>query len=758
MTSEDVSRLAAAVAQQQVEIEALRAAQAADKLVAWACGVLVEQLACTPTEAAQQLSQLAKQAGVRPEELAADLVDQAAGAPVADRLTVQLPAAEATVSTAGSGAAIADAVLEEVSRGTNAAGAILWRLSPEGTLELVGQAGLTSGEASRWQHVPGPMINTLCQQVARRREPIWLRSAGEAADGVALTGGWLGGRAVLPLLGPTTVLGVLEVCWPAPIKDFPASLRKHLSTLADVCARTLDLRSGDPTLHTDPDGWPYAVLDGVLDSGLFVRPAYTDTDGTAITDFEVSHVTERFADPAGRPSTQLVGRRLTALYPGLVTQPLFDHLQTVLRTGVPYQLDHLPMTALAPGSGSPRVVNLRVARFVDGLLVSWRPHDTTDRLADVLANVQRLGRIGGWEYTPVDGRTTWTDYTYALFDLAPGTAAPSPEELRTQVHPDDVPYLSAFLDLLLQQKQSASTNLRFLRDDGTLRQIRASAEPVLTATGELTLVRGTFQDISQHYHTQIALSATQDQLATTEDQVQEQLRIALQLQRAILPPADRPLRLDGLEAVMRYRPPVDEHNVGGDWYDAAELPGDQVLFAVGDVSGHGITASTTMVALRNGLRGLAITGAGPGRLLALLNTMLIGLYAGTTATIVCGLYAPATRTLRWAKAGHLPPMLVRDGIATLLRQPRGILLGASDAADYEESTLVLEVGDTLVLYTDGLIERRGVVLDESLADLVRTASKPVPSVGDLVDTLMTAQIGDTTDDTCILALQAHPRE
>ncbi|WP_163566834.1 ANTAR domain-containing protein [Fodinicola feengrottensis] len=76
MTSEDVSRLAAAVAQQQVEIEALRAAQAADKLVAWACGVLVEQLACTPTEAAQQLSQLAKQAGVRPEELAADLVDQ----------------------------------------------------------------------------------------------------------------------------------------------------------------------------------------------------------------------------------------------------------------------------------------------------------------------------------------------------------------------------------------------------------------------------------------------------------------------------------------------------------------------------------------------------------------------------------------------------------------------------------------------------------------------------------------------------------
>ncbi|WP_390623891.1 PP2C family protein-serine/threonine phosphatase [Fodinicola feengrottensis] len=210
---------------------------------------------------------------------------------------------------------------------------------------------------------------------------------------------------------------------------------------------------------------------------------------------------------------------------------------------------------------------------------------------------------------------------------------------------------------------------------------------------------------------------------------------------------------------MRYRPPVDEHNVGGDWYDAAELPGDhQVLFAVGDVSGHGITASTTMVALRNGLRGLAITGAGPGRLLALLNTMLIGLYAGTTATIVCGLYAPATRTLRWAKAGHLPPMLVRDGIATLLRQPRGILLGASDAADYEESTLVLEVGDTLVLYTDGLIERRGVVLDESLADLVRTASKPVPSVGDLVDTLMTAQIGDTTDDTCILALQAHPRE
>ena len=507
---QDVTRLATVVGQQQAEIERLRTTNAADTLVAWACGVLVQQMRCTPTEAARQLTRLAEQAGVEPAELAADLVDQAAAehsasnqivpAPVAP---VRRPAAEAVLSNAGTGSEIADAVLEEVSRGTNAAGAIVWRLTPDGALELLGQSGLTSGEASRWRHVPAPMVNTLCQQAVHRREPIWLHSADEAGDGVVLTGGWRGGRAVLPLLGPATVVGILEVCWPKPVPDFPASLRNHLSTLADLCASTLDLRTTE--FASDRSPGPEALLDGVLDSGLLVHAVYRRDE---VSGFLISHLTERFTDPAGRSAGQLAGQPLAAVYPGLVTHPLHDQLLAVLRTGVPYQLDQLPVSTIVPGTASAKALSLRIARFVDGLLISWRPYDSADRLAAALATVQRLGRIGGWEFYPADHITTWTDHTYELFDLPVGSKPPTPEELRDQAHPDDAPYLAAFIDLLLQQRQAASTHFRFVREDGTLRQVRVSAEPVLDAVGELAYVRGTFQDISTHYQTQIALSAT----------------------------------------------------------------------------------------------------------------------------------------------------------------------------------------------------------------------------------------------------------
>ena len=88
-----------------------------------------------------------------------------------------------------------------------------------------------------------------------------------------------------------------------------------------------------------------------------------------------------------------------------------------------------------------------------------------------------------------------------------------------------------------------------------------------------------------------------------------------------------------------------------------------MLLVVGDVAGHGIDAVTGMVAARNSLRGLAITGAGPAELLGMLNGVMCHLTSGVVGTVVCGLYNPETRVLRWARAGHLPPVLVRGGTA-----------------------------------------------------------------------------------------------
>ena len=244
------------------------------------------------------------------------------------------------------------------------------------------------------------------------------------------------------------------------------------------------------------------------------------------------------------------------------------------------------------------------------------------------------------------------------------------------------------------------------------------------AAGRVVALRGAFQDVSAHYHTQVALAATRDQLADSEQRVAEEHLLALRLQQAIMPPDEEPVEAAGIDVAVRYRPVGEGHLVGGDWYDALLLPSKDVLLVVGDVAGHGIDAVTGMVAARNSLRGLAITGAGPAELIRMLNGVMCDLTSGVVGTVVCGLYNPDTHVLRWARAGHLPPVLVRDGTAAELPLPGGVLLGMDPDASYEEATQSLRPGDTLLLFTDGLIERRGDSIVDVLKEFVATLGLP----------------------------------
>jgi serine phosphatase RsbU (regulator of sigma subunit) len=162
-----------------------------------------------------------------------------------------------------------------------------------------------------------------------------------------------------------------------------------------------------------------------------------------------------------------------------------------------------------------------------------------------------------------------------------------------------------------------------------------------------------------------------------------------------------------------------------------------------------------MVAARNSLRGLAITGAGPGALLGWLNSSACHLTDGLIGTAICGLYAPASRSLRWARAGHLPPILVRREKAAELPVPDGLLLGVEPGAEYPEQTTRLRPGDTLLLFTDGLVERRNEPIDDALAALTRLASRPVSDVSVFADQLLASIASDTGDDTCLVAVHLH---
>src|SRR5215467_1474806 len=230
--------------------------------------------------------------------------------------------------------------------------------------------------------------------------------------------------------------------------------------------------------------------------------------------------------------------------------------------------------------------------------------------------------------------------------------------------------------------------------------------------------------------------------------------IVLELQRAILPLHDTPFDLPGLRTVVRYLPASRASRVGGDWYITAEMPDGHVLLAIGDVGGHGLEAAAGMARLRGALAGLAITGAPPERLVGWLNDLVWHVAPEHSASVAAGYFDPPTRVLTWAQAGHPPPVLVRGQEATALRSPAGILLSTARSG-YDAASLELRRGDLLLLYSDGLIERRHRSLDEGLAALTAAAAgitDPESMISGVLDTLGST---DTEDDTCLVALYVH---
>lgn len=225
----------------------------------------------------------------------------------------------------------------------------------------------------------------------------------------------------------------------------------------------------------------------------------------------------------------------------------------------------------------------------------------------------------------------------------------------------------------------------------------------------------------------------------------------LQLQRAILPLHDEPIDLPGLRTVVRYLPASRASQLGGDWYITADMPDGQVLLAIGDVGGHGLAAAAGMARLRGALAGLAITGAAPDQLVGWLNDLVWHVDPEHTASVIAGYFDPQRRVLTWAQAGHPPPVLVRGAWARALETPAGILLGAGRGG-YELARLELRPGDLLLLYSDGLVERRDQSFDEGVERLVRAVrgvSDPERLVAVALDALQPTY---TDDDTCLVAL------
>ncbi|WP_211244589.1 GAF domain-containing SpoIIE family protein phosphatase [Actinospica robiniae] len=774
-------RLAAMVERLRGQVEAAHAAADGRALVELAKGILVERLGCGPAQAAKQLAELSDQAGMSVLELSVDIINQAArdrvaevaaafmrrchdagsapGAPEPARSSpaVRLRSAEsAALAAGGDSQTVAESLLRHALAPLGANAVAIWSVDRDGSLALSGHAGFGAEEAERWRHVP-PGVTTVARQALTGRATVRLDSVA-AVPSIGYRRFPDGGRIALCAGTGGRIHGVLEVCWPEPLVRQPPAVERQLEALAELCAFTLE---NLPDAESEVPGRAQpnvsaaelaAVADGLYDPALVLTPEL-DADGR-LADFRIHHVNDRFQDPAGRPRSALDGALLLQTYPlAIGASVLSDHLARVYATGEPVRVERMAVTALADEVPLQVVADISVTRHGGSLLMIWRIEDETARLARLLQHAQRLGRIGGFEEDLETGEITWSSQLFTLYGRPAAQGPSSLRDLAAHAHPDDTTAIGRFLRTLLHHRRPATIAFRLNRADGVVRHIRIVAEPVLASDDRLVILRGAYQDVSSQHWTEVALAATRDRLEHSELEAAQSNRLTLQLQHAIMPPAGGPLQAPGLRVAVRYRPAESESMVGGDWYDTVVLPSGQVLLCVGDVAGHGVTAATGMVVLRNALRGLAMTGAGPGQLLSWLNSVAHHLSDRLTATAVCGLYDPATRRLRWARAGHLPPVVVSGPEAAALPLTEGTLLGAWPDRRYEEAEMQLQQRDILLMYTDGLVERRDTAWHISVDHLIATVRTPADSLGELLDTLLTYSRSDTDDDTCLIGVQ-----
>jgi serine phosphatase RsbU (regulator of sigma subunit)/anti-sigma regulatory factor (Ser/Thr protein kinase) len=230
--------------------------------------------------------------------------------------------------------------------------------------------------------------------------------------------------------------------------------------------------------------------------------------------------------------------------------------------------------------------------------------------------------------------------------------------------------------------------------------------------------------------------------------------IAQTFQRSLLP--ERLPEIPGLSVAARYLPAREEAKVGGDWYDVLELPGDSVGLVMGDVVSRGIRAASSMGQIRSAIRAYALDRESPGETLTKLNTVVRGLDQRETATAVYLALDLVERTFCLASAGHPPPLVIDPaGSARFLEEGRSVPLGAHAGTRYREAVARIEPGSTIVLYTDGLVERRGSSLNEGLERLVSEASGSPAEPESLCDRLVGALVGDQPPPDDVALLAAH---
>lgn len=502
----------------------------------------------------------------------------------------------------------------------------------------------------------------------------------------------------------------------------------------------------------DHDPWAClcATLPAVPVSAALLAPV-RDAEGR-VTDFVIragNHV--RCADWLPSPDEQ-VGQRLGEARPGLAAGGLLDALRGVLETG--RVVKGLVVDCTETWDGRLRRVQLvhYAASCGDQVLTTW--HTARGQTELLTIDAQHLASMGWARWDLLSGGVAWSEGMHRIFRAEPELPWTLPELCDALVPADAGPF-GEFLVSVLAGEEPAWTRVRFTVH-GEVRTVDLLGRPVTGTDGRSWAVQMVAHDLTPQIRGRRRLADKQSEADRLRRQAAAEQRVASVLREALLPTYSEGLAGLGITAAAAYLPAEPEAAVGGDWFKCRPLADDRALIAMGDATGHGLDAVARMAQQRYAVAGLAQTGADAGAVTTWLNELVGGEAGAPSSGTVAIAFVGRDRVLHWASAGHPAPLVLRDGTPfPLPTDHRGPMLGALPGHPYATAEFPMLPGDVLLLYTDGVVERRGQDIEDGIATLARSlaACRELTPRG-IVDRLAEEYVrGTHDDDACLLAVR-----
>jgi PAS domain S-box-containing protein len=361
-----------------------------------------------------------------------------------------------------------------------------------------------------------------------------------------------------------------------------------------------------------------------------------------------------------------------------------------------------------------------------------------------LGEAQAIARVGSWEWDVTTDAIVWSDQMFAIHGLRRDGSGPTRfEDVLTMIDEDDAQRVRANVKDAFDRGDEVvpSIQYRIHRPDGTTLHVLGTGRIVREAGRPVRMI-GTVQDLSERLERQ------------------REHRIAEELQLALLP-RELPTA-SGVEVAAHYRPAGSDVLAGGDWYDAIVLPDGRLLASIGDVAGHGIDAASVMGQIRMAVRAALVATTEPAEVMRRVDDVVQRFGPLHLSTLSLVIVDRANGTIEYASAGHPPPLLIERGVGRYLPSSGDPPLAATPDHAFRSVRQLFPAGSMIVLFTDGLVDRRDSDLDAEL-ERVRVAAGEAADGPPMTfgERLVGAVIDETPeDDVAVLSIRSlevdHP--